>query len=128
MRTLSLILALMALGVAAMATLAADFDGSFATSNANEGDRFFSVSGSFARSWIDALQKETDISPDASNDLWSWGGTPRGKAIEDGMLVEINLTKKANNYSDWLGSSLYQEPILVNNATYGQNNQWMPPF
>jgi hypothetical protein len=92
------------------------------------GDRFVSVSGGFARSWLNDYlgQNKPPVEADMTNDLWSWGGVPYGKALVDGKLVSLN-TSLQPKYNDWLGTSAIGEPILVKGSYMNEFN-WSPPF
>ncbi|NPV63701.1 MAG: hypothetical protein HPY61_13945 [Methanotrichaceae archaeon] len=88
---------------------------------------FQSVSGEFARNWIAEFKKANEaMDPDNSvdpvdkagrseangsseneNDLWSWGGAPKGSEIVDGELViDPNYLRPFWNLSsNWLDES-----------------------
>jgi hypothetical protein len=78
---------------------------------------FQSVSGEFAKNWIEDYKKENGIAdlPEAGNiasnqsqdnesDLWSWGSAPRGSRIVDGQLERDPnyLRPLLNLTSNWL--------------------------
>lgn len=79
---------------------------------------FQSVSGEFARKWIDDFRKENESaaparidkapanqSDDNQSDLWTWGSAPKGSKIVDGQLEkDANYLRPLLNLSgDWLG-------------------------
>ncbi|MGV8127237.1 MAG: hypothetical protein ACP5PV_08530 [Methanothrix sp.] len=78
---------------------------------------FQSVSGEFAKNWIEDYKKESGIadparagnmesnqSRDNQSDLWSWGSAPRGSRIVDGQLERDPnyLRPLLNLTSNWL--------------------------
>lgn len=90
--------------------------------NVSSGDRFQSVSGDFGRAWL-MSNVNTTSNVTLSNDLWSWGGVPRGWKIVNGVLVRDMNSTQTQIGSDWLGStsdSLYT-------MAYNESS-WVPPF
>lgn len=91
-------------------------------------DRFQSVSGDFARSWLEKNLEDNVTGDESSfvNDLWSWGSIPRGKTIVDGQLVDVNnTTVTANTTANWLGITSYLD--YYTSGKYNVN-EWIPAF
>ncbi|MBN1322667.1 MAG: hypothetical protein JW986_01520 [Methanotrichaceae archaeon] len=78
-----------------------------------------SVGGDFGRAWLDEFMKYNTVptEEEKTNDLWSWGGVPRGKTLVDGKLVATNITT-TNWSADWLGERPLGDPVQIN-ATEG---------
>ena len=87
--------------------------GLVAVSSSQNAPEFQSVSGEFARDWIESfkaenppLLQENENSGGNNNtsNLWSWGGAPRGSRIEDSKLItDPNyLQGQLNLSTDWL--------------------------
>ena len=66
------------------------------TCSSQNAPEFQSVSGEFARNWIESFKaenpqpvQESNVSTveNNSSNLWNWGGAPRGSRIEDGNLI-----------------------------------------
>jgi|GEM_PF-3315278 len=73
-------------------------------------DRFSSVSGDFARAWLkNNLDQPAASSAPQDNDLWSWGGTPKGKEVANGVLID-NKTTYVDDNPEWLGLTYQQVP------------------
>jgi hypothetical protein len=80
---------------------------------------FQSVSGEFARQWIDSLraQNSQPVHEGKGNtngngtDLWNWGSAPKGSKIENGkLLTDPNYLRPQLNLSgNWLGDT-YTDP------------------
>ncbi|MGB9901950.1 hypothetical protein [Methanothrix sp.] len=90
--------------------------------NASSGVGFQSVSGDFGRAWL-MSNINTTSNVTLSNDLWSWGGVPRGWRLVNGVLVRDTNSTQTQIGSDWLGStsdSLYT-------MAYNESS-WIPPF
>lgn len=121
-------ISLMSASVAASGSLASTSGTALEDSGDGYVDRFQSVSGDFARSWLQE-NLEDNVTEDESslvNDLWNWGGIPRGKALVNGQLVDVNNTTViANKTANWLGITPY-----LDYYTSGKWNasEWMPPF
>lgn len=86
------------------------------------GERFQSVSGEFGRAWL-MSNLNTTRNATLSNDLWSWGGVPRGWRIFNGVLVRDTNTTGTQIGSDWLGSTSDSLYTLAYNES-----SWIPPF
>jgi hypothetical protein len=88
------------------------------------GDRFQSVSGDFARAWLKDNLNVTPSSPlkNLSNDLWDWGGLPRGKSLVNGVLTDSRLVYVANNNSNWLS-----EYYVPSSSQTRKPDEWVPP-
>jgi len=79
-------------------------------SSAQDAPDYQSVSGQFARDWLNnsgiVNQMPSTAAAGSSNasDLWSWGGAPRGSRIVDGELVtDPNYLRSIYNLSsNWL--------------------------
>ncbi len=76
---------------------------------------FQSVSGEFARDWIDSYRAQNPQPAQESkgngSDLWNWGSAPKGSRIDDGKLLTdpYYLRPQLNLSSNWLGDS-YTDP------------------
>lgn len=78
---------------------------------------FQSVSGEFAREWINNFQAQNPQPAQEGNgngngsDLWNWGSAPKGSRIEDGKLLTdpYYLRPQLNLSGNWLGDS-YTDP------------------
>jgi hypothetical protein len=76
---------------------------------------FQSVSGEFARQWIDGLRAQNSQPVQESKgdgtDLWNWGSAPKGSKIENGkLLTDPNYLRPQLNLSgNWLGDT-YTDP------------------
>jgi hypothetical protein len=91
-------------------------------------DRFQGVGGDFGRNWISNFQAQNPPAAEEnlSNDLWGWGGAPKGKALVGGKLVDAtNTTNTVNFTANWLGELPQTSPIYMNSSSpygnYGQN-------
>jgi hypothetical protein len=74
------------------------------------------VGGEYARSWLNNFMayNEPPVKADMTNDLWTWGGVPQGKAVVDGRLVSLNNTTTIINRSgDWLGETPLTKPTWI---------------
>jgi hypothetical protein len=90
-------------------------------SSGQSAPNFQSVSGEFARNWIEDFKKEdakavlpsepnwteSNQSENNQTDLWSWGGAPRGSKIVGGELERdpYYLRPLLNLSGDWLGET-----------------------
>jgi hypothetical protein len=83
--------------------------GCYAQSTSNP----LSVSGEFGADWISAFkaQNPQTSNQNLENDLWSWGGSPKGSTVINGALVpDPYYVWKSLNYSrGWLGQ-VYTDP------------------
>jgi hypothetical protein len=82
-----------------------------AFSNAQD-DRFQSVSGDSARSYLTDLQAEkSKPAEEKDSSLWTWGSAPRGRKIVDGKLAAdpYYIWKSLNYTQGWLGET-YVDP------------------
>ena len=74
---------------------------------------FQSVSGDFGQDWINSFkaQNPRPADQDLKNDLWTWGGAPKGSIIVNGRLVAdpYYFWKSLNYTSGWLGR-VYVDP------------------
>jgi hypothetical protein len=90
--------------------------------NGQEDGRFQIIGGDYGKkmiSVIDANDTEQAAESNKSGTLWSWGSSPKGSQIVDGMLVEDPRysLKKLNVVSNWLGDSLV-DPYGVTEPAY----------
>ena len=94
--------------------------GLVAVCSSQNAPEFQSVSGEFARGWIESFKAENpqpvqenqvSTGEDSSSNLWSWGGAPRGSRIEDGKLItDPNYHQGQLNLSgNWLDDA-YTDP------------------
>jgi len=80
-------------------------------SNAQD-DRFQSVSGDYARGWLNDLQAEkSKPAEEKDGSLWAWGGAPKGRIIVNGSLATdpYYIWKSLNFAKGWLGET-YVDP------------------
>lgn len=90
--------------------------------SAQSAPSFQSVSGEFARNWIDSYKAQNPQPVQESrgngSDLWNWGNAPRGSRIDNGkLLTDPNyLRPQLNLSSNWLGDT-YTDPNS-GNAVY----------
>jgi hypothetical protein len=79
------------------------------------------VGGEFGRNWISSFKAQNPQLPDdnLNNDLWSWGGAPKGSIIVNGTLSPdpYYVWKSLNYTRGWLGK-VYTDPI-TGYAVYG---------
>ncbi len=75
-----------------------------------------SVSGEFAREWINSYKAQNpqpiqEMHSTNGSDLWNWGKAPKGSAIVDGkLLTDPNYLRPwLNLSSNWLGET-YTDP------------------
>jgi hypothetical protein len=85
-----------------------------ATYQAQATGNFESVGGDFGRTWLKNTQDQNPaIRPQTQNSigLWSWGGAPKGSAIQNGSLVAdpYYIWKSLNLTSGWMGQA-YVDP------------------
>jgi hypothetical protein len=86
-----------------------------ATCTAQNTVEFQSVSGEFAKNWINSFKAQNPESIKKSDDngtnLWSWGMAPKGSKIVDGKLITdpFYLRPLLNYSSDWMGNA-YTDP------------------
>lgn len=81
-------------------------------SSSQNAPEFQSVSGEFARDWIESFraenprpgQENTESAGDGNSSLWSWGGAPKGSRIDDGKLLTDPdyLQGQLNLSSNWM--------------------------
>jgi hypothetical protein len=66
-----------------------------------------SISGDFGRQWISSFksQNQQPAEQNLGNDLWSWGGSPKGSIIANGNIVPdpYYVWKSLNYSSGWIG-------------------------
>jgi len=89
---------------------------SYSSACGAQNDGFQSVSGDFAKNWLnDFLTENPKPTENEEGSLWSWGSAPRGSMIVDGRLVLIpnqTITKVADladPKGNWLGE-IYVDP------------------
>lgn len=72
-----------------------------------------SVSGDFGRNWINSFkaQNPQPAEQNLKNDLWTWGGSPKGSIVVNGNLVAdpYYIWKSLNYTSGWIGK-VYVDP------------------
>jgi len=66
---------------------------------------------------------EPPVETDQVNDLWSWGGVPRGWKLVNGVLVRDTNSTQTQIGSDWLGSTTDSLYTMAYNES-----SWIPPF
>jgi hypothetical protein len=106
----------------------------FLTISSAQNDGFQSVSGDFARSWLNDLQAEkAKPTEEKDGSLWAWGGAPRGRIIVDGTLFPLpnetiaKIADLGSSTGNWLGE-VYIDPYLGSPVyynrppTYGSNS------
>ncbi len=115
MRLVIVLIVLSALCIAACAQQA--------VSGSGDSGRFQSVSGDFAKKWIANFKSQNEKpKEDLKNELWNWGGAPKGKKMVDGKLVDDtdNLTSRVNFTANWLGDLPNGKPVYLNGTNpYG---------
>jgi len=96
-----------------------------------------SVGGEFGSNWIGNFnaQNAQPAKTNQGNDLWTWGGSPKGSIIVNGNLVAdpYYVWKSLNYTNGWLGK-VYVDPA-TGNPVYGfidpytrmQINYYMDP-
>ena len=83
--------------------------------SAQSAPSFQSVSGEFARQWINSYKAQNpqpvQESTGNGSDLWNWGRAPKGSKIDNGKLLTdpYYLRPQLNLSSNWLGDS-YTDP------------------
>jgi hypothetical protein len=81
--------------------------------NAQSMNRAQYVGGNFGQSWIGSYnaQNPQPAEQSSGNDLWTWGGAPKGSIIVNGKLTPdpYYLWKSLNYTSGWLGE-VYIDP------------------
>ena len=75
---------------------------------------FQGVGGDFGRTWLKDFQAQSPAKqPQTQNStsLWSWGGAPKGRLIQNGSLVTdpYYIWKSLNLTSGWMGQA-YVDP------------------
>jgi hypothetical protein len=80
---------------------------------AQTASNFQNVGGDFGRSWMARFgaQNPQPVQQNLTNDLWSWGGSPKGTIVINGQLMTdpYNYWKSLNYTSGWLGK-VYTDP------------------
>jgi hypothetical protein len=86
-------------------------------------DGFQSVGGDFGKNWISNFQAQNPPAAEEnlSNNLWGWGGAPKGKALVGGKLVDAtNIMNTVNFTANWLGDVSQTAPVYFNSSSpYG---------
>jgi len=87
---------------------------------ADESSDFQNVGGDFGAAWLkDFLTyNEPPVQDDKKTDLWSWGGAPKGKKIEEGRLIDDIYINTTNITGEWLGEAPMGTPVLFNGSVY----------
>lgn len=71
------------------------------------------VGGNYGRSWMGSFEAHNPPPAERNlqNDLWSWGGAPKGSIIVNGQIVPdpYYIWKSLNYTSGWLGKA-YTDP------------------
>ena len=74
---------------------------------------FQNVGGDFGRTWMSRYEAQNSklAEQNLTNDLWSWGGSPKGTIVVNGSLMAnpYNYWKSLNYTSGWLGK-VYIDP------------------
>jgi len=74
---------------------------------------FQNVGGDFGRNWISRYEAQNPqpTEQNITNDLWSWGGSPKGTIVVNGQLMAdpYYVWKSLNYTSGWLGK-VYTDP------------------
>ena len=90
------------------------------TCSSQNAPEFQSVSGEFAREWIESFKGENPRPSEEnqigagdrnSSSLWSWGGAPKGSRMEGGKLLTDpdHLQRQFNLSSNWMDDA-YTDP------------------
>ena len=93
---------------------------SAALCSGQDAGNFQSIGGDYGKKLISTIDlNDTKPEENKNGTLWSWGSSPKGSKIVDGMLVEdpIYSLKKLNVVSNWLGDSLV-DPYGVTEPAY----------
>jgi hypothetical protein len=74
---------------------------------------FQNVGGDFGRTWMSRYEAQNPqpSEQNLTNDLWSWGGSPKGTIVVNGQLMAdpYYVWKSLNYTSGWLGK-VYTDP------------------
>lgn len=86
------------------------------------------VGGEFGRAWLQNFLRynEPPVEADQVNDLWSWGGSPKGKKIVGGKLVPDMTVNYTNLTSDWLGEMPLGTIVNLNGSKYATLKEGLP--
>ncbi|ABK14944.1 MAG: hypothetical protein H5T42_00450 [Methanothrix sp.] len=86
------------------------------------------VGGEFGRAWLQNFLRynEPPVETDQVNDLWSWGGAPKGKRIVGGKLVPDMTVNYTNITSDWLGEMPLGTIVNLNGSRYATLKEGLP--
>ena len=75
---------------------------------------FQNVGGDFGRTWMSRYEAQNPqpAEQNLTNDLWSWGGSPKGTIVVNGQLMAdpYYIWKLLNYTTGWLGK-VYTDPI-----------------
>ena len=93
---------------------------------AQSSSSFQSVGEDFGRTWLNNFnaQNPEPVQQSSGNSLWSWGGTPRGRAVINGQLVTdpYYYWRSLNYSSGWLGQ------VYTDNATGNPVFAYIDPY
>lgn len=86
------------------------------------------VGGEFGRAWLQNFLRynEPPVEADQVNDLWSWGGAPKGKKVVGGKLVPDMTVNYTNITSDWLGEMPFGTIVNLNESKYATLEEGLP--
>lgn len=79
------------------------------------------VGGDYGREWLNTffIYNDKPVTSDPVNDLWNWGGVPKGKLLEGGKLIDdLRYINRTNITGDWLGERPLGAPVQLNLSRY----------
>ncbi len=84
------------------------------------------ISGEFGQNIIKDFRTEDQAwaSPSPNATLWDWGSSPKGKEVQDGKIVDANLTPAMIAALNWMQAMGYSNPVIMNSSNpYGNFSQ-----
>jgi hypothetical protein len=91
-------------------------------------EHFQEVGGDYGRSILNNFKAQAPqpAEKNVSDDFWSWGAVPKGKAVVNGKLVDATTVPVVNWSANWMGDMTNMQPIYLNGSSpygnYGQTN------
>ena len=78
--------------------------------------------GDFGKNWLE-IYSSPKIITDGGNDLWAWGGTPRGYVVEDKKLIPLAAP------SEWFYPMIMMNstPLVVSETNMLNNQYYLSP-
>jgi len=95
-----------------------------AVTSAAQPGRYQSLGGEFGQNLMRELKAEDQPAPSdgLENDLWGWGGSPHGKSVRYGQIVDTskNASPPIIAAVNWMKAMGYANPIFMNSSSpYG---------